>query len=186
MIEQATFIYRNARTSPEIAGQQPLGLTARESGDHVADLAVRRRAAWLVWVAPPARHQAPVPGQQRGRRDQSVQVQLSRQQPDQRGEDRSIRPRGPWPVNLPTQDRDFVPQHQQLGSDCGLAARQDRQPPEQAHHDQIGESETHDQRSCLIPIFLQAAGQPAYVGFLERYTPTLALDGSDDASTKPA
>jgi hypothetical protein len=60
-----------------------------------------------------------------------------------------MRPRGPWPVNLATQDRDFMPQHQQLGSDCGLAARQDRQPPEQAHHDQIEESQ--NTRPTIMP-----------------------------------
>jgi hypothetical protein len=46
-----------------------------------------------------------------------------------------------------------VPQHQQLGSDHGLAARKDRQPPQQAHHDQIEESEAPDRRSRMILIF---------------------------------
>jgi hypothetical protein len=53
-----------------------------------------------------------------------------------------------------TAHRDLVAQRQQLGNDCRLAARQDRQPPEQAHHDQVEESKTHDRRSCLIVIFL--------------------------------
>jgi hypothetical protein len=95
-------------------------------------------------------YQATVPGQQRGWRDQPVHPQLSRQQPGQRGQNRSIWPRGAWLADLATQDRDLVPQHQQLGSDRGLAARKDRQPPEQAHHDQIEESEAPDRRSCLI------------------------------------
>ena len=131
----------------------PLGIFARESVDHFADLAVRPWAAWPVRVPPPVGYQATVPGQQRGRRDQPVHPQLSRQQPDQRGQNRSIRPRGVWLADLATQDRDLVPQHQQLGSDRGLAARKDRQPPEQAHHDQVEESKTHDRRSCLILIF---------------------------------
>jgi hypothetical protein len=131
----------------------PLGILARKSVDHFTDLAVWRRAAWPVRVPPPVYHQATVPGQHRGRRHQPVHPQLSRQQPDQRRQNRSIRPRRAWLADLATQDRDLVPQHQQLGSDRGLAARQDRQPPEQAHHDQIEESETHDRRSCLILIF---------------------------------
>src|SRR5262249_44645267 len=45
----------------------PPGILAREPGDHFTNLAVRRRAAWPVRVPPPACHQAPVPGQQRGR-----------------------------------------------------------------------------------------------------------------------
>jgi hypothetical protein len=47
-------------------------------------------------------------------------------------------------------------------------ARQDRQPPEQAHHDQIEKSETHDRRSCLTLIFpyLQVNGAHEV---LERY-----------------
>ena len=78
----------------------PPGVFSGEPGDEFADLLVRRRATWPVRVSPPAGHQATVPGQQRGRRDQSVHPQLSRQQPGQRGEDRSIRPRGPWPASL--------------------------------------------------------------------------------------
>jgi hypothetical protein len=72
-------------------------------------------------------YQATVPGQQRGRRDQPVHPQLSRQQPDQRGQNRSIRPRGTWLADLATQDRDLVPQdrdlvpqHQQLGATADL------------------------------------------------------------------
>ena len=42
-------------------------------------------------------------------------------------------------------------------ADC---ARKDRQPPEQAHHDQLEESEAHDRRSCLTLIFPEPAGQP--------------------------
>jgi hypothetical protein len=83
-----------------------------------------------------------------------VYPQPARQQPGQRAEHRSIRPRGPWRAHLPTQYRDLLAQRQQLGNDCRLAARQDRQPPEQAHHDQVEESKTHDRRSFLIVIFL--------------------------------
>jgi hypothetical protein len=82
-----------------------------------------------------------------------VHPQLSWQQPGRRGQNRSIWPRGAWLADLVTQDRDLVSQHQQLGSDHGLAVRKDRQPPEQAHHDQIEESEAHDRRSRPILIF---------------------------------
>jgi hypothetical protein len=58
------------------------------------------------------------------------------------GEDRSIRPQGPWP-NLATQDHDLVSQHRQLGSDRRVAAGQDDQPSNQAHHDQIEKPKTH-------------------------------------------
>ena len=74
-----------------------------------------------------------------------------------------------WLADLATQDRDLVPQHQQLGSDRGLAARKDRQPPEQAHHDQVEESKTHDRRSCLILIFPYLQVNHARE-VLERYT----------------
>lgn len=49
---------------------------------------------------PPTGHQAPVPGQQRCWRDQPVAAQLSRQQPSQRGQDRSVGPGGPWPPGM--------------------------------------------------------------------------------------
>jgi hypothetical protein len=73
-------------------------------------------------------------------------------------QDRPIRPRGAGPANLATQYRDLVPQRQQLGNDRGLAAYQDRQQPEQAHHHQIEESKTPHRRSCPILIFPQPAG----------------------------
>jgi hypothetical protein len=87
----------------------PLGILACESVDQLAGLLVRRWAAWLVRVPPPVGYQATVPGQQRGRSDQPVHPQLSRQQPGQRRQNRSIWPRGAWLADLATQDRDLVP-----------------------------------------------------------------------------
>ncbi|HEY2765017.1 MAG TPA: hypothetical protein VGJ13_13570, partial [Pseudonocardiaceae bacterium] len=62
---------------------------------------------------------------------------LSGQQPGQRGEDRSVRPGGLGPAHLATQYRNLVAQRQHLGNDHRLAAGQDRQPPKQAHREQI-------------------------------------------------
>jgi hypothetical protein len=55
---------------------------------------------------------------------------------------------------------DLMPQYQHFGNDRRVAAREDRQPPEQAHHDQIKDSETHDRRSCPSHIFARSQVNP--------------------------
>lgn len=48
--------------------------------------------------------------------------------------------------DLTAQDRDLVPQHQDLRVFGGVAAGEQRQPAEQPNHEQIGEAQEHDCR----------------------------------------
>jgi DNA-binding GntR family transcriptional regulator len=70
---------------------------------------------------------------------------------------------------LAAQYRNLVPQRQHLGSDRRLAAGQDRQPPKQAHREQIQEAKTHDRRACLTATLLQNSKSTRTREVLERY-----------------
>jgi hypothetical protein len=59
--------------------------------------------------------QALVPPQDGAVGDQAMHPQSSRQEPDQRGEDRAVGPVQPWPGMGPAQHGDLVPQDEQLG-----------------------------------------------------------------------
>jgi hypothetical protein len=48
--------------------------------------------------------------------------------------------------DLAAQDRDLVPQHQDLGVLRGAAAREEHYPAEQLDHEQIDEAEEHERR----------------------------------------
>jgi len=56
-----------------------------------------------------------VPPEHGAGRNQQVQSQPSRQEPDQRGEDGAVGPVQPRPRSSTPQNGDLVPQHQQLG-----------------------------------------------------------------------
>jgi hypothetical protein len=112
--------------------------------------------------------------------------QLPWQQSGQRGEQRSIRPRVPWPDHLPSQYRDLVPQYQQLGSHRRLAASKEDQPSEQAHHDQIKQPQTHDRPSCLIATSLQSRSSSDNRDVLERYTGRRTSSGGSNAQCNSA
>src|SRR5258708_4452041 len=49
--------------------------------------------------------------------------------------------------DLPPQDRDLVPQHQDLRILGGVTARQQRQPPEPPDHEQVDKPNEHDRRA---------------------------------------
>ena len=79
------------------------------------DLGADRRASCPVRVGPVAGGQAAVPAQDGAGGDQPVHPQLCGQEPDERREDCSVGPVQPGPRSGTTQNRDLVPQHQQLG-----------------------------------------------------------------------
>jgi hypothetical protein len=79
----------------------------------------------------------PVPGQQGSRCYDPVQPQLPGQQPGQGGEHGTISPARLRTRDLPTQDRDLVPQDQDLRILGGVAADQERQPTEHPDYEQV-------------------------------------------------
>jgi hypothetical protein len=89
-----------------VLGGEPLD----ERGDLRADW----RSFCPVRVGPLAGDQAAVPAQDGAGRDQPVYPQRSRQEPDQRGEDRPVGLVEPGPGIGAAQHGDLVPQHEQL------------------------------------------------------------------------
>jgi hypothetical protein len=70
-----------------------------------------------------ARGQAPVPGEQGAWRHDPMQLTASGQQPRQRGDDGAVGPVRLRAGDLTAQDRDLVPQHQDLRVFRGIAPR---------------------------------------------------------------
>jgi hypothetical protein len=102
----------------------PTAGSPRQPRDHSTDPGAENRLSGPVRITPLPGQQATVPRQQGRRRDQSVSPDRGRQHPSQRGQDRSVRPREPGPVDLPARHRDLMPQREQLGGDRGIATDQ--------------------------------------------------------------
>jgi len=64
------------------------------------------------------------------------------QQPGQRGDQRTIGPAALWTLDLPAQDRNLVPQQEDLGSGR-IVAGQQRQPRQQMPEDQVDQRQRH-------------------------------------------
>jgi hypothetical protein len=75
--------------------------------------------------------------------DQPVHPQASRQEPDQRGEDRAVGPVQPRPGTGAAQHGNFVPQHEQF--DVLRRGRPDEQdqPATEPDEDQVKQTERH-------------------------------------------
>jgi hypothetical protein len=85
----------------------------------------------------------PVPGGQGAGCHGPVQQKVPGQQPGERGAVSPVRLRA---GDLAAQDRDLVPQHQDLKILGGVAAGEQRQPAEQPDHEQVGEAGEHECR----------------------------------------
>jgi hypothetical protein len=84
-----------------------------------------------------------VPGAQGGGCHDPVQPKAPGQQPRQGGEHGPVGPVRLRAGHLTAQDRDLMPQHQDLHVLRGVAARQQHQPAEQPDHEQIDETNEH-------------------------------------------
>jgi hypothetical protein len=73
-----------------------------------------------------------------------VQPEVPGQQPRQHGDHRAVSPIRLRAGDLATQDRDLVPQHQDLNILGGVAAGEQRHPAEQPDHEQVREANEHD------------------------------------------
>jgi hypothetical protein len=87
-----------------------------------------------------------VPGEQRGGRHDPVQLQVPGQQPRQRCDYCAVGPVWLRAGDLAAQDRDLVPQDQDLNVLGDAAAGEQRHPAEQPDHEQIEEANEHDRR----------------------------------------
>ena len=126
------------------------------------DLGADRRPACLVRVGPSAGDQAAVPPQHGAGGDQPVRPQLSRQEPDQDGEDRSAGPVQPGLGMGTAQHGDLVPQHQQFRVPGRRRTTNQDQPAADPDEDQVEQTKGHGQPSWLtadLGTSLQLTGQ---------------------------
>jgi len=87
-----------------------------------------------------------VPGEQGGGCNDSVQPQVPGQQPRERGDHGPVSPVRFRAGDLTAQDRDLMPQYQDLHVLRGVAAGEQRHPAEQLGHRQVEEAEEHECR----------------------------------------
>ena len=79
-------------------------------------------------------------------RHDPAQPEVSGQQSRERGDHGSVHPVQLRTGDLTAQDRDLVPQYQDLHLFGGVAAGEQRQPAEQPRHQQAEEAEEHERR----------------------------------------
>ena len=93
----------------------PARVLARETHDQLAHLSADRRpAGTAVRIRPAAGDQPPMPAQQRLRPDQEDAPRAARQHPAQRRKQQPVVRLEPRPADLPAQDRQLVPEHENL------------------------------------------------------------------------
>ena len=80
------------------------------------------------------------------RRHDPVQPKAAGQQPRQRGDHGAVGPNRSRAADLTAQDRDLVPQYQDLHVLRGIAPREGHKPAEQPDHEQIDEAKEHECR----------------------------------------
>jgi hypothetical protein len=68
----------------------------------------------------------------------------TRQSPGDHG---TVSPVQPRTADLPPQDRDLMPDHQDLRILSGIAPRQEHEPPEHPDHQQISKTDEHERRA---------------------------------------
>jgi hypothetical protein len=90
-----------------------------------------------------------MPAKDRAWRDQPMPPQHLRQPPDQRGEDRAIRPVQAGLRVDSAQHGDFMTQHQELDVLGRRRAAEQQQQVQQLKEDQVEQTQRHGARSCL-------------------------------------
>jgi hypothetical protein len=110
---------------------------------------------WAGWAAglsscvcPVTGDEVGVPAQQDSGRHQSQAAQLGGQQPAQRAEVRPVDPGQRWVRVGSAQYGELVSEHQDLDVLGSVRAGEERQPAQRADEHQVGESESHSERSC--------------------------------------
>ena len=134
----------------ELAGDPlvaPTRVLARQPQHELARSGVDRRAPWpRVGIGPPAPHELAVPAQQRLRRNEQPLAACGRQQPTRRGKQRAVTRAQLRTLDLTTQDRELMAQHEQLdvldvnapaAADQQLQQRDEREVDEGHEHPAI-------------------------------------------------
>ena len=88
-----------------------------------------------------------MPGQQGAWGHDPTQPQVPGQQSGQGGEHGAVSPVRPRTGDLPPQDRDLVPQHEDLRILGSVIPGKEHQPAEHPDHEQVDETDLHDRRA---------------------------------------
>lgn len=76
-----------------------------------------------------------------------MQPEVSGQQPRQGGDHSTVSPARLRAGDLPTQDGNLVPEHQDLRILRNIISRQERQPADHTDHEEIDEADEHKRRA---------------------------------------
>ena len=88
-----------------------------------------------------------MPGQQGAWGHDPVQPEMCGQQPCQRGDHGTVSPAWFRPGDLPTQDCDLVPEHEDLRILGLVIPRQEHQPAKHPDHEQVDKTDEHERRA---------------------------------------
>jgi hypothetical protein len=138
----------------------PEGVLVGEPFDQVGDFAVQVGPPAAVRVGPLSGDQPPMPGQHRRRGHQPQRLQLLGQQPDQRGEDGTVRPGQAGLRILSPQDRHLMAQDEDLGVLGGGGSCEQYQPAQHPAEDQIQQAKRHNASSSPNPSCYVAGQTP--------------------------
>ena len=126
----------------------PRGVLGGEPLDQPGDPRADRRSAGPVRIRPFPGDQTPVPAQHGTGRDEAVHSQPRRENPNQRGEDGTVRPVHPGPRLGPSQHRDLVPQDEQLDILGRCRSAEQDQPAADPDEYQVEQTDGHGRPSC--------------------------------------
>jgi len=122
----------------------PSRVLACQSNNQRLDAPIERRPPRPVRIGPAPPDQLAVPAKQRRRADRQARPRTLRQSPRKRGEDRSIDRTEPRSLRLPAQDRQLMPEHQDLELLRALRPAQQHDQLNQTTKRQIDERPDHD------------------------------------------
>jgi quercetin dioxygenase-like cupin family protein len=123
----------------------PIGFPV-PADDQVADVRSDRWTAGLVRVSQLLAQEPVVPGRQRGRGEDAVLSQFGRGQTGQRGQDRAVSPRWPWPADL-TAQHETSWRSTRSSTASTLLRRPSSASCPKPDHGQIQQSKDHQRRS---------------------------------------
>lgn len=89
----------------------PARVFSREPDDQIPNFGTNRRLAGTTWRRPSFRDQAPMPTEQRGRRDEERVPACAGQEAARRRQEQPLGRRHRRTLRLPTEDAEFVLQH---------------------------------------------------------------------------
>jgi hypothetical protein len=135
----------SSQTRPaQLSPSQPHAATRRTKNKRLEATIERRPPRGSVWVSPAPLDQLAMPSQHRRRTHRQARPRTSRQRPGERGQNRSIDGSEPCSPRLPAQDRQLMPEQQDLEVLGAVRSAQQHDQLNQATKRQVDERPDHD------------------------------------------